>query len=109
MVIDLDAIQRAHREWVDRNFPDETLSQAIHGVAEEAGELSHHFLKEEQGIRVDEDHVAGMVDAVGDLMIYLMSVCDHLRISLSDVLVSTWTSVEKRDWANYPEKGVPVD
>jgi len=107
--IDLDRIQREHREWVDRNFPEETLSQAIHGVAEEAGELSHHHLKREQEIRTEEDHVTEMIDAVGDNVIYLLSVCDHLGVQLSDVIVATWTTVGKRDWVAHPERGVPVD
>jgi NTP pyrophosphatase (non-canonical NTP hydrolase) len=101
----LNEMQKEHREWVDRNFPDETLSQAVHGVAEEAGELSHHFLKQEQLIRLNEDHVAGMLDAVGDSIIYLMSVADHLEVELGTLVTAVWDQVRKRDWVTDPVKG----
>jgi NTP pyrophosphatase (non-canonical NTP hydrolase) len=104
----LSELQSEHREWVDRNFPDETLQQAVLGVAEEAGELAHHCLKREQRIRRNEDHVLGMLDAVADSIIYCMSVADHLGVNLGELVTVTWDQVKQRDWVTNPEKGVPA-
>lgn len=63
--------------WVAHNFPDGPSKQPVHGtfgVMEEAGELAHAHLKEEQQIRMHEDHVAKAKDAIGDIMIYLLGI-----------------------------------
>jgi len=76
---------------------------------EEVGELSHAFLKHEQGIRGMRDPVvahAAMVDAVGDICIYLASFCNANHISLGDAVESTWEQVRLRDWQKHAEKGV---
>lgn len=59
-------------EWHSRNFPGSDPQEAIFGCMEEAGELAHAHLKEIQGIRVNEDHVAKAKDAIGDLTIFLL-------------------------------------
>jgi NTP pyrophosphatase (non-canonical NTP hydrolase) len=76
-------------------------------MQEELGELSHAFLKKHQGIRMDEDHDAAMVDAIGDFIIYLAGFCNSTHLDLASSVESTWMEVKKRDWVKFPERGVP--
>jgi NTP pyrophosphatase (non-canonical NTP hydrolase) len=78
-------------------------------MQEELGELSHAFLKKHQRIRMDEDHDAAMVDAIGDLVIYLAGFCNAAHLDLASSVEATWIGVKKRDWVKYPERGVPND
>lgn len=106
-MINLIRIQAEHRRWVDRNFPNESLSQATLGVAEESGELAHAVLKMEQGIRGTEaEHRAEAKDAIGDICIYAMSVCDHLGLNFEECINTTWQEVAARDWQANPDDGV---
>lgn len=105
-MIDLIHMQKDHREWVNRNFPGETLEQATLGVCEESGELAHAILKRQQGIRGTEaEHRFAAIDAVADMIIFSLSVCDHLEVRLEDVLAVTWSEVRKRDWKKDPVAG----
>lgn len=100
-MIDLRAIQQEHREWADRNFPNENLEQATLGAAEEIGELCHAVLKRVQGIRGyddDEKFQLEAGDAIGDCIIFLLSVCDHSKLDLAEVIKATWGRVRMRDW-----------
>jgi NTP pyrophosphatase (non-canonical NTP hydrolase) len=67
--------QREVEVWARRNFPNAVLVEPVAGMLEELGELAHAVLKKEQGIRQDEDHDAQIVDALGDIMIYLLHAC----------------------------------
>ncbi len=71
----ISKIQKEHRIWQARNFGSPSAQDSLIGISEELGELSHAFLKDKQGIRLNEDHEANMEDAVGDLLIYVFSFC----------------------------------
>jgi len=80
----LQVLQAEHKEWVDRNFPNQKPYHGLLGVVEEVGELSHAYLKREQGIRgSQEKHTADIDDAIGDIIIYLASFCNTNEISLA--------------------------
>lgn len=99
-------IQDEIKEWSQRNFPDSPAWRPLVGVSEEVGELDHHFLKMQQGIRVTEDHVAGIVDAVGDIAIYLMDFCWKMGLDYDLCIKNTWDKVKQRDWTRHKENGV---
>jgi NTP pyrophosphatase (non-canonical NTP hydrolase) len=64
--------QVEHLNWVEKNFPDQKPYQPLLGLAEEVGELSHAFLKREQGCRgTAEEHDKEIKDAVGDIFVFL--------------------------------------
>lgn len=97
-------IQRQHWLWVSHNFPDQPLHRPLLGVVEEVGELAHAHLKQEQGIRLLEDHDAAARDAVGDILIYLLHYCSLRGWDLEGVLLDTWEGVvRKRDWVSGAE------
>lgn len=76
------------------------------GISEEVGELHHVYLKREQNIRgTAREHKADMIDAVGDILIYLSDFCTKEGICLQTALEITWAKVSARDWQKDKEKG----
>ncbi len=103
----LSELQRAHKRWLDHNFPDQEPHDALLGLVEEVGELAHAHLKHQQGIRGYTDvmyrEMAG--DAIGDIVIYLASYCNTNDFNLSLEVSKTWGTVKQRDWRKDPENG----
>ena len=104
--MELRQLQREMREWSERNFGEQPSYQPLLGVVEELGELAHAQLKEEQGIRTNENHIEDAQDAVGDLLIFLMNYCSSRGWDVQEILERTWDSVKQRDWKKNPENGV---
>ncbi len=107
---DLKEIEKEVQKWAEKSFgeynnrrPLPSFVSALLGMNEEIGELNHHVLKQHQGIREGEDHLAGIKDAMADLLIY---ACDFVGsynvyygtdLSLIDLLNETWEeNVSKR-------------
>jgi NTP pyrophosphatase (non-canonical NTP hydrolase) len=103
----LHNMQLEHKVWVEHNFPNSTeLWVPALGVAEEAGELCHAILKMSQGIRgTKQEHRAAVEDAVGDICIYLMDLCNKMDLSFELSILRTWREVRQRDWIKYPKNG----
>jgi NTP pyrophosphatase (non-canonical NTP hydrolase) len=80
----LSEIQREVGDWAWSNFKDKALGLNPYlGMIEESGELAKAILKKAQGIRgTPEKHDSDSVDAIGDIMIYLMN---HLNSSMIDI------------------------
>jgi NTP pyrophosphatase (non-canonical NTP hydrolase) len=105
--MDLREIQVEHRRWIDHNFPGETKHQSVFGMMEELGELCHHLLKRDQGIRGgDVDHAAEIRDACADLVIFMMTLADNEGFDLLNAINEAWEEVKQRDWVKYPGNGV---
>jgi len=100
-------MQHEHADWLNHNFPQQQPHDALLGITEEVGELSHVHLKEQQGIRqIDGDNAYNLkCDALGDLFIYMMSYCNTNHIDLQEAIESTWERVKQRDWVVDPVKG----
>lgn len=94
-------IQREQFTWQTKNFPQSDWHHAYMGIVEEVGELSHALLKAEQGIRGTKDELhAKEIDAIGDVLIYLLGFCNLRGHDLQQILEDTWTQVKQRDWTN---------
>jgi NTP pyrophosphatase (non-canonical NTP hydrolase) len=99
----LTRLQAENKVWADHNFPDRRAHQALLGAAEEIGELCHAHLKSEQGIRgTAEQHHDAKVDAVADVVIFLVDYCNMNGIDLQTAIEKTWAEVRKRDWRKDP-------
>ena len=98
---DLHKLQEEVMKWAQYNFPKAQPWEPLVGLMEEVGELSHAHLKKHQKIRLEEDHDANKVDAVGDIVIYLADYCWRNGISLSKAVSSAWEEVKKRDWQKH--------
>lgn len=92
-------MQKEQAAWSKRNFDNTKVYHPILGATEEIGELSHAYLKMEQGIRGDkEKHVAAMKDAVGDCVIFLVELCNQMGWDFEETVETTWNHVKQRDW-----------
>lgn len=68
------------------------------GMQEELGELCHSHLKQEQGIKMEEDHEFKKRDAIGDLMGFLICYCDSQNIDIEVCMKEAWTVVKERSY-----------
>ena len=98
-------IQEAQKKWAEHNFPKAETWQPLLGVVEEVGELAHAHLKQSQGIRVNEDHVANAMDAVGDTVLFMMHYCTLRGWDFETIIQETWEQVAERDWRKNNETG----
>lgn len=90
--------------YYNPNEPDRELVIKSGVVA--AGELCHSILKMIQGIRgTEEEHLEAIKDAIGDISIYLIDMCNMLNIDFESVIQETWKVVRERDWQKYPKNG----
>ena len=105
-MLSIKELQQEVTEWSRRNFPNNKPHHPLLGVGEEAGELMHAHLKMEQQIRVNEDHKAEQIDAVGDLFIYLLDYCSRTNINAEEAIINTWQEVKKRDWTKNKNDGI---
>ncbi len=97
-LISIKAITRDIEVWNRRNFPDAQRWEPLVGIQEEVGELAHAFLKQHQGIRVEQDHYGNMVDAIGDIFIFMANFCWQNGIDMEEAIYHTWMQVGQRDW-----------
>ena len=103
---DLEHVQNRLDEWARRNFGEDRPSyHPLLGAIEELGELAHAHLKQEQGIRTNEDHEAEARDAVGDVIFYLMDYCNIRGWSIAEIITETENEVFARDWTKNREDG----
>jgi NTP pyrophosphatase (non-canonical NTP hydrolase) len=103
----LAELQSEVEAWTDHNFGHVKGQPALAllKTLEELGELAHHYVTAEDGVRVGEDHEAGKVDAVGDVVIALTVFCVRSGIDLENAVLDTWAKVSKRDWKSDPVNG----
>jgi NTP pyrophosphatase (non-canonical NTP hydrolase) len=131
MAFDLKKFQEEHRAWSTKNFGGKFGSgyRPLLGAVEEFGELcdlmgsktpmsmllgvckvgstigklAHHHLKNEQGIRNQENHAEAKKDAIADMLIYLTDYCNNEGFDLEALLSETWEKVRQRDWKKNPD------
>lgn len=110
-LVSLDDLQLLTESWRSRNFPGQAsdASRQLAGCMEELGELAHAWLKQDQGIRSDEDLQDKEVDAIGDLLIYLCGYCSSRGLNLRIAAHQAWKEVSERDWIKWPETGRPPE
>ncbi len=98
-------------EWQRRNFGTPSIAHVTLGIAEECGEVCHHILKGEQGIRGRENgiDVAQVADGVADTLIYGIQLLTLLGVDAESVIAKTIEQVLARDWKTNPAgDGNPV-
>ena len=105
----LKEIQTEQVAWLKHNFPEfdsQKSYQALLGVVEEVGELSHAHLKREQNIRgtAEELDEKGK-DAIGDIIIFLLAYCSAKSWDCEEIVNEVWSRVGKRDFVSDPLEG----
>jgi len=102
--INLNSLQEEVAVWTHKNFDNQEPFEPLLGAVEELGELSHHWLKRFQGIRGSaEMHRKEEIDAVGDVVIYLMSFCDLNGYDFHNCVKRAWMEVRDRNWKANPD------
>lgn len=104
-MIDLFKIQQEMIAWQQHNFPNRKVHVPLLGALEELGELAHAHIKQEQNIRLNEDHAANKQDAIADIIIYLIDYSNDHKFNLEKIIQETWNQVKTRDWIKYPKNG----
>ena len=104
-MINLSNYQTRFQEWQKRNFGGCELSDMIHGMSEEVGEMNHWYLKSKQGIRgvTSEEAKHKMADAFVDTVVFGMQAMTALGVDVEGTLTRTFEEVLKRDWLNNPD------
>ncbi len=73
------------------------------------GKLCHHFLKDEQGIRSNEDHRDQILIFMAEVVRTMWDHYDEARrdksMTIDEVVRVTWQEVRKRDWVADPVRG----
>src|SRR5438876_269783 len=107
MNLSLRQLQNEQDDWRRRNFPNSGWDRAFLGVVEEVGELAHHLLKGDQGIRGSlDEHEERAQDAVGDILVYIAHLCNGKAWDMQACLDKAWAHVKSRDWIADPDGGV---
>lgn len=107
---DLKRAQEIFAEWLNNNFKttaNDPGSQ-FEGIVEEVGELARARLKSRQRIRefaANGSSYEAEMDAIGDILIYLISYCNARGFSIASIFNKTAQNVLKRDWNKYPRTG----
>ena len=96
-------LQIEQKEWADKNFPESqngsTYYRSLMGIFEEAGELAHAFLKQEQNIRGSwDEHEAKAKDAIGDMLVFMANLCSVRGWDMQQIIEIVWGEVRMRDW-----------
>lgn len=79
-------------------FPQADLSDMIHGISEEVGEMNHWYLKSKQGILPQGKARLEMADAFGDMVIYGIQAMTFLNFDAERVIQQTIDTVSTRNW-----------
>ena len=88
-MIDLRYLQReVYQNKVRRNFNVTDVGKEIVLMVEELGELAHAYKNSDKRPAPDISHKDEMVDAVGDLMVYCLGLCEMLDVDSEEVLAT---------------------
>lgn len=96
--------QAEFAEWQRRNFGVPELSDMIHGMSEEVGEMNHWYLKGKQHIRNANEDIARekMADAFADTVVFGIQAMTCMGIDAEKFLEKVFNEVLARDWKNNP-------
>jgi NTP pyrophosphatase (non-canonical NTP hydrolase) len=86
-MIDLQKLQRViYQNKVSRNFNVTDVGKEIVLMVEELGELARAYKNSDKLPAPNISHRDEMVDAIGDLMVYCLGLCEMLDVNSEDVL-----------------------
>ena len=86
-MIDLKKVQTTiYQNKVNRNFNVTDVGKEIVLMVEELGELARAYKNSDKRPAPAISHKEEMVDAVGDLMVYCLGLCEMLQVDSETVL-----------------------
>lgn len=101
-MIDLLQLQRdIYRNKVNRNFNVTDVGKEIVLMVEELGELARAYKNSDKLPAPDINHKDEMVDAIGDLMVYSLGLCEMLDADSEKMLRSIVEQNKTRTHTGY--------
>ena len=86
-MIDLLDLQRAiYQNKVEHNFNVSDVGKEIVLMVEELGELANAYKRSDKRPAPDISEKADMVDAIGDIIVYCLGLCEMLQVNSEGVL-----------------------
>jgi NTP pyrophosphatase (non-canonical NTP hydrolase) len=86
-MFDLHELQKTiYQNKVDHNFNVSDVGKEIVLMVEELGELANAYKRSDKRPAPDISEKADMVDAIGDLMVYCLGLCEMLKVNSEEVL-----------------------
>ncbi len=84
----IDLKQKELADWQKENFGESTVSDMLHGMAEEVGEMAHWYLKGKQAIRGISPREAKekMADGFGDVVVFGVQAMSSLGLDAEAIL-----------------------
>ncbi len=96
-MIDLPTLQREiYQNKVNRGWNVTDVGKEIVLMVEELGELARAYKNSDKRPAAEIDHREEMVDAVGDLMVYCLGLCEMLGVNGEEVLMTIVAHNETR-------------
>lgn len=91
-------LQKLIQQWQEKNFDEVEMWELALGVCEEAGELCHCVLKSERGMNGEEELDLEMRDAIGDVIVFLLGLCELKGWNIEEVVEEAVATVLQREW-----------
>ncbi|MBL7160585.1 MAG: hypothetical protein ISS93_01900 [Candidatus Aenigmarchaeota archaeon] len=91
-----DLQKRIYQNKVNRGFNVTDIGKEIVLMTEELGELAKAYKNSDKKPAREISNKEEIIDAIGDLMVYCIGLCEMLGISSGDVLAKIVNSNENR-------------
>lgn len=100
--MDLKSLQREiHQNKISRGFNTTDVGKEIILMVEELGELARAYKKSNKKPAGEIDRKEEIVDAIGDLMVYCLGLCEMLGVDSQKVLENIVESNKRRNHAGH--------
>lgn len=98
--------QERMKKWCSHNFTEEQAEDKLNLLMEELGELAKAFNKGKTGIKGTPEYwLEKEKDAVGDIILTLLSYCNYRNFAAKDCIELAWNEIKTRDYQKYPNNG----
>lgn len=97
-------------KWRKHNFPNEDASLKLNLLMEEVGELAKAYCKGTAKIKGTPEYWEQQEkDAVGDVILTLLTYCNLRGINAQDCVDIAWKEISLRDYQKYPATGKAIN
>lgn len=97
-MIDLSKLQKEiYQNKLNKGFNVTDVGREIILMTEELGELARAYKNSDKKPAREISHKDEMIDAIGDLMVYCLGLCEMLGINSSEVLEKIVKNNKKRE------------
>lgn len=96
-MIDLSKLQKEiYQNKLDKGFNVTDIWKEIILMTEELGELARAYKNSDKRLSKEINNKDKMIDAIGDLMVYCLGLCEMLGVNSNEVLEEVVENNKKR-------------